>query len=169
MAIQTEFEDAAMTTRINTKVPPPTQANTTKRLSLPTDESQTGVLPLSKTSVINAEEWKVNNDRNYAMHAPPYVVFPTYEDNRFNVTSPPPLHEVEIFIPATVKEENESDESDGDNEYEDDDFEDPNWHLPPNVDHFTRENVKDDTLFGESKEDCSTPDSEKKYFFLSHL
>lgn len=82
-AIQTEFEDAAMTTRINTKVPPPTQANTTKRHSLPTDESQTGVLPLSKTSVINAEEWKVNNDRNYVMHAPPYVVFPTYEDNRF--------------------------------------------------------------------------------------
>ena len=38
MAIQTEFEDAAMTTRINTKVPPPTQANATKRLSLPTDE-----------------------------------------------------------------------------------------------------------------------------------
>ena len=76
---------------------------------------------------------------------------------------------MEIFIPAIVKEENESDESDGDNEYEDDEFEDPNWHLPPNVDHFTKENVKDDTLFGESKEDCSTPDSEKKYFFLSHL
>lgn len=73
MAIKTEFEDATMTIRINTKVPPPTQANTIKRLSLPTDESQTGVLPLSKTSVINAEEWKVNNDRNYAMHAPPYV------------------------------------------------------------------------------------------------
>ena len=101
------------------------------------------------------------------MHAPSYVVFPTYEDNRFNVTSPPPLHEVEIFIPVTVKEENESDESDGDNEYEDDDFEDPNWHLPPNVDHFTRENVKDDTLFEEvSKKDCGTPDSEKKYFFF---
>ena len=134
-----------MSTRINTKVPPPTQANTTKRLSLPTDESQTGVLPLSKTSVNNAEEWKVNNDRNYAM----------------------PLHEVEIVIPATVKEENESDESDGDNEYEDDDFEDPNWHLPSNVDHFTRENVKDDTLFEEvSKKDCSTPDSEKKYVFF---
>ena len=35
------------------------------------------------------------------------------------------------------------------------------------VDHFTRENVKDDTLFEEvSKKDCSTPDSEKKYVFF---
>ena len=134
-----------MTTRINTKVPPPTQANTTKRLSLPTDESKTGVLPLSKTSVINAEEWNVNNNHYYAMHASPYVVFPTSEDESFNVTSPPPLHEVEIVISVTVKEENEIDEIGDDIDYEDDDFEDPSWNLPPNVYCFTREDVKDDT------------------------
>lgn len=38
MAIQTEFEDAAMSIRVSTRFPPSTQANATKRLSLPTDE-----------------------------------------------------------------------------------------------------------------------------------
>ncbi|XP_022797740.1 THAP domain-containing protein 5-like [Stylophora pistillata] len=162
-AIQTEFEDVAMTTRARTKSPPPTQANATEKVFLPTDETTTGIFPLSKTSLINAEGWKVNNDHNYAMHAPPYELFPTYEDDSFSVTSQPPLPEVEVVIPNTVTEGNETDKSEDDNDYEDDYFKDPNWHLPPNVNSFTREDVKDDTLFEEeSKRDYITPDSEKK-------
>ena len=104
------------------------------------------------------------------MHAPSYVVFPAYEGDRFNVTLPPPLHEVKIVVHATVKEENESDESDDDNDYEDDDIEDPNWYLLSNVNSFAREDVKDDTLFEEETEKyCGTPDSENKYVVLSHL
>lgn len=81
----------------------------------------------------------------------------------FSVTSWPPLPEVEVVIPNTVTKENEMDESDDDSDYEDDDFEDPNWHLPLHVNSFTREDVKDDTLFEEeSKRDYITPDSEKK-------
>ena len=59
-AIQTEFEDAAMSTRVSAKSPTPTQANynhqanATKKVFLPTDEST------KKTSIINAEELKVN-------------------------------------------------------------------------------------------------------------
>ena len=94
------------------------------------------------------------------MHASPYAVFPTYESESFNVTSPPPLHEVEIVVPATVKEENESDESNDENYYEHD-FEDPNWYLPSNVDTFTREDVKDDTLFLEESESVFN-DAQKK-------
>ena len=146
-----------MSTRVSTKSPPPTQANVTKKVSLPTDENTTSVLPLSKTSVTDAEELTVNNDHNYAMHASPYAVFPTYEGESLNVTLPPPLHEVKIVAPATVKEENGSDESDNDNDYEND-FEDPNWYLQPNVDGFTSEDVKDDTLFlEETEKDCTLP------------
>ena len=33
---------------------------------------------------VDAEKSKVKHDHSYAMQAPPYVIYPTYEDNSFN-------------------------------------------------------------------------------------
>ena len=39
---------------------------------------------------VNAEESKVKHDHSYDIQQPPYVIFPTYEDDTFNAISPPP-------------------------------------------------------------------------------
>ena len=145
-----------MSTRVSTKSPPPTQANVTKKVSLPTDENTTSVLPLSKTSVTDAEELTVNYDHNYAMHASHMQSFQHMKVKVWMLPCLPRCTRWKLSH-LSVKEENESDESDNDNDYEND-FEDPNWYLPPNVDGFTSEDVKDDTLFlEETEKDCTLP------------
>ena len=71
------------------------------------------------------------SQENYA-GAPPHVIFPTYEDDNFNATSPPPLHEVEV---TTINDnvDGASDDESGSN-YGDDDYEDldPSWLLTDN-------------------------------------
>ena len=110
----------------------------------------------------NAEEWKIKNDHSYAMQVPSHVTFPTYEDDSFNATSPPPLHVVEVTCTENVGSDDESDGDEDDDACDEDDQElDPNWQLPYD------EKVKtgDDTMLSEEEieEDSSTPDCEKKF------
>ena len=110
---------------------------------------------------MQAEEWKIKNDHTYAMQAPPHVIFPTYEDDNFNATSPPPLHEVE------VKTNNSNDESgsnygdDDDNDDDDGEDLDPSWQLPDDKKCITEDDnsPSDDEFEGDS----NTPDCEKKF------
>ena len=117
----------------------------------------------------NAEKSKVKHDHSYAMQPPPYVIFPTYEDDSFNSNSPPPLHEVEVVL-STVTEDDDSvvgnENGDGgidvdDEDDKDDEDLDPHW-LPGEA-KFT----DDDNLLSEDEHDgdCTsiTPDCEKKY------
>ena len=83
---------------------------------------------------MQAEEWKIKNDHTYAMQAPPHVIFPTYEDDHFNATSPPPLHEVEVTtindnVDGASDYESGSTYGDDDGNDDDDDL-DPSWQLP---------------------------------------
>ena len=54
------------------------------------------------------------------MQAPSHVIFTTYEDDNFNTTSPPPLHEVEV---TTINDnvDGASDDESGSNYGDDDD------------------------------------------------
>ena len=69
------------------------------------------------------------------MQAPPHVIFPTYEDDNFNATSPPPLHEVEVTtindnIDGASDDESGSNYVDDDGNDDDDEALDPSWQLP---------------------------------------
>ena len=69
---------------------------------------------------VEADESKVKLDRSYATQPPPYVIFPTYEDDSFNATSPPPLYEVEVVLRTNTEEDeivfgNENGDDSGDN------------------------------------------------------
>lgn len=115
-----------------------------------------------------AEESKVKHDHSYAMQPPPYVIFPTYEDNSFNAISPPPLYEVEVVLTTSNEDDesvvaNENDDDEDEDDADDEDL-DPHW-LPGEV---GEENLfTDDNLSSEDENDgdctCSTPDCEKKY------
>ena len=110
---------------------------------------------------MQAEEWKIKNDHTYAMQAPPHVIFPTYEDDKFNATSPPPLHEVEV---TTINDnvDGASDDESGSNYVDDDDEDlDPNWQLPDGKESITEDDSlpSDDEFEGNS----NTPDCEKKF------
>ena len=111
---------------------------------------------------VMAEEWKIDNDHSYAMHAPRHIIFPTYEDDSFNATSPPPLHEVEVTCTTSYENVESDDESDNDNDKDDEDL-DPDWQLPYD------ENVpEDDNIPSEDEFEggFSTPDSEKKFIIF---
>ena len=100
------------------------------------------------------------------MQAPPHVIFPTYEDDHFNATSLPPLHEVEV---TTI-----NDNVDGASDYEsgsnydsdgnDDDKEDldPSWQLPDKKFITEDDNLPSNDEF---EGDSNTPDCEKIYCF----
>ena len=84
---------------------------------------------------MQAEEWKTKNDYTYAMQAPPHVIFPTYEDDNFNPTSPPPLDEVEVTtindnVDGASDDESGSNNVDDDGNHDDDEDLDPSWQLP---------------------------------------
>lgn len=114
---------------------------------------------------MQAEEWKIKNDHTYAMQVPPHVIFPTYEDDNFNATSPPPLHEVEVTTITDNVSSISHDES-ASNYGDDDDDEDldPNWQLPDDKNFITDyDNLPSDDEF---EGDSSTPDCEKKLFLI---
>ena len=118
---------------------------------------------------MQAEEWKIKNDHTYAMRAPPHVIFPTYEDDNFNATSPPPLHEVEVTTTNDNVDGASDDESGrnyGDDDGNDDDDEDldPSWQLPDDKKITTEDDnvLSDDEFEGDS----NTPDCEKNLLFL---
>ena len=98
VSIQTEFKDAATCTNVAVKtsseVPPslnanlsngvcissrevtlPADANGISKVLLPENANITSVVPLSKTAIIIAEEWKFKNYHIYAMQAPPFADF----------------------------------------------------------------------------------------------
>ena len=127
---------------------------------------------------VKAEESKIKHDHSYAMQPPPYVIFPTYEDDSFNAISPPPLYEVEVVLRTTTEDdesvvgnENGDDSDDEDDEDDDDDDDDardnedldPHWL--PGEEKFTHDdNLSED----ENDGDCtsSTRDCEKKYLLF---
>ena len=114
---------------------------------------------------MQAEEWKIKNDHTYAMQALPHVIFPTYEDDHFNATSPPPLHEVGV---TTI-----NDNVDGASDYEsgsnygdddgnnDDEDQDPSWQLPDK--NFITEDDNSPSN-DEFEGDSNAPDCEKKTY-----
>ena len=118
---------------------------------------------------VEAEESKVKHDHSYAMQPPPYVIFPTYEDDSFNAMSPPPIYEVEVVLRTTTEDDeivgnengDDSDEEDEDDDARDDEDLDPHWL--PGEEKFSN----DDNLLSEDENDrdftSSTPDCEKKY------
>ena len=117
---------------------------------------------------IEDEESKVKHDHSYAMQPPPYVIFPTYEDDSFNAMSSPPIYEVEVVLRTTTEDDeivgnengDDSDEEDDDDDARDDEDLDPHWL--PGEEKFTNDN-----LLSEDENDgdytSSTPDCEKKY------
>ena len=114
---------------------------------------------------MQAVEWKIKNDHTYAMQLPPHVIFPTYEDDNFNTTSPPPLHEVEVTtitdnVSSISHDESASNYGDDDSDDDDEDL-DPNWQLPDDKNFITDDDnlPSDDEFEGFS----STPDCEKKF------
>ena len=125
---------------------------------------------------VHTEQSKVKHDHSYAMQPPPYVIFPTYEDDSFNAISPPPLYEVEVVLRTTTEDDegvvgnengddsNNDDDEDGDDEDDDDrDDEELDPHWLPGEEKCT----DDDNLLSEDENDgdctSSTPDCEKKY------
>ena len=115
---------------------------------------------------MQAEEWKIKNDHTYAMQAPPHVIFPTYEDDNFNATSPPPLHEVEVTtindnIDGASDDESGSNYVDDDGNDDDDEDLDPSWQLADDKKLITEDDnlPSDDEFEGNS----NTPDCEKKF------
>ena len=88
---------------------------------------------------MQAEEWKIKNDHTYAMHAPPHVIFPTYEDDNFNATSPPPLHEAEVTTINDNVDGGSEDESGSIYGNDDDEDLDPNWQLPNDKKFITKD------------------------------
>ena len=68
------------------------------------------------------------------MQPPPYVIFPTYEDDSFNTISPPPLYEVEVDLRTTtrydkivVRNDNGDDSDEEDDDARDDIDLDSHW------------------------------------------
>lgn len=69
------------------------------------------------------------------MHPPPYIIFPTYEDDGFKAMSPPPIYKVEGFLRITTEDDeivgnengDDSDEEDEDDDARDDEDLDPHW------------------------------------------
>ena len=119
---------------------------------------------------VEADESKVKLDHSYATQPPPYLIFPTYEDDSFNATSPPPLYEVDVVLRTTTEDDeivfgNENGDDSGDDDDDDDarDDEDLDPHWLPGEEKFTH----DDNLLSEDENDgdctCSTPGCEKKY------
>ena len=100
------------------------------------------------------------------MQPPPYVIFPTYEDDSFNAMSSPPLYEVEVVLRTTtegdkiVGNENGDDSDEEDDDARDDEDLDPHWL--PGEEKFTNGN-----LLSEDENDgdytSSSCDSKKKY------
>ena len=81
-------------------------------------------------------------------------MFPTYDDDNFNATSPPPLHGVEVTNINDNVDGASHDES-GSNYVDDDDEDlDPSWQLPDD-----NNLPSDDEFEGNSY----TPDCEKKF------
>ena len=106
------------------------------------------------------------------MQAAPHVIFPTYEDDNFNATSPPPLHEVEVTTTNDNVDDASDDESvrnydDDDGNDDDDEDLDPSWQLPDDKKFITEDdNVPSDDEF---EGDSNAPDCEIKikiYCFL---
>lgn len=100
------------------------------------------------------------------MQAPPHVIFPTYEDDNFNATSPPPLHEVEVTtindnVDGASDDESGSNYVDDDGNDDDDEDLDPSWQLPDDKKSITEDDnlSSDDEFEGNS----NTPDCEKKF------
>ena len=122
---------------------------------------------------VNAEKSKVKHDHSYAMQLPPYVIFPTCEDNSFNANSPPPLYEVEVVLRTAIEDDESvvgNENGDGGIDEDDKDDEDLDPHLLPGEEKFT----DDANLLSEDEHDgdCTsiTPDCEKKYLvFDSYL
>ena len=122
-----------------------TQTDPTGDASTNVCEKKCNELPLpgedgAHVSVI-AEESKIKHDHSYAMQPPPYVIFPTYEDDSFNAISPPPLYEVEVVLKTTTEDdesvvgnesgddsndEDDNDDADDDDARDDEDL-DPHW------------------------------------------
>ena len=109
-------------------------------------------------------EWKIKNDHTYAMQAPPHVIFPTYEDDNFNATSPHSPHEVEgttINDNVDGATDDKSGSNYGGDEGNDDGDEDldPSWQLPDDKKFIT----EDDNVpsANEFEGDSNTPDCEK--------
>ena len=75
---------------------------------------------------VNAEESKVKHDHSYAMKPPPYVIFPTYEDDSFNTISQPPLNEI-VVLRTTKDDESVVGNENGDDDEEEDEDLDPHW------------------------------------------
>lgn len=69
------------------------------------------------------------------MHPPPYIIFPTYEDDGFNAMSPPPIYKVEVVLRITTEDDeivgnengDDSGEEDEDDDARDDEDLDPHW------------------------------------------
>ena len=152
METQTDEQDNA-STNVSEK--------TSNKLSLPGQDG-------AHVSV-EVDKLKVKHDHSYATQPPPYVIFPTYEDDSFNATSPPPLYEVEVVL-RTTSEDDESvvgNENGDDSDDEDDDAagddEDLDPHWLPGEEKF----IHDDNLLSEDENDwdctSSTPGCEKKY------
>ena len=99
---------------------------------------------------VKAEESKIKHDHSYAMQPPPYVIFPTYEDDSFNAISPPPLYEVEVVLRTTTEDDesvvgNENGDDSDDEDDDDDDARD-NEDLDPHC-YLVKKNLLMTTLY----------------------
>ena len=134
---------------------------TSNKLSLPGQDGAHVSAEVDKSTV--------KHDHSYATQPPPYVIFPTYEDDSFNATSPPPLYEVEVVLRTTTEDDesvvgNENgDDSDDEDDEDAGDDEDLDPHWLPGEEKF----IHDDNLLSEDEHDgdctSSTPGCEKKY------
>ena len=100
---------------------------TSNKLSLPGQDGAHVSAEVDKSTV--------KHDHSYATQPPPYVIFPTYEDDSFNATSPPPLYEVEVVLRTTTEDDesvvgnengDDSDDEDDEDAGDDEDL-DPHW------------------------------------------
>ena len=125
---------------------------------------------------VEAEESKVKHDHSYAMQPPPYVIFPTYEDDSFNAMSPPPIYEVEVVLRTTTEDDeivgnengDDSDEEDEDDDARDDEDLDPHWL--PGEEKFSN----DDNLLSEDENDrdyihLALPTAKRNTWYLIHV
>ena len=123
-----------------------------------------------------AEESKVKHDHSYAMQPPPYVIFPTYEDDSFNAMSPPHIYEVEVVLRTTTEDDeiignengDDSDEEDEDDDARDDEDLDPHWL--PGEEKFSN----DDNLLSEDENDrdyihLALPTAKRNTWYLIHV